>query len=205
MDERPTLARLATVPDPAAEPPPPSDAALVRAARTDPRAFGALYDRHVDRVYRYLYRQTGRRETAEDLTSLTFMRALAGLARFDTRQPFAPWLLRIAHNALVDDRRAAARAVRLTDDVVHKLVEEADPDAGGNLEQAEAFLAYTKGLSRDQRDALALRFVADLSPEQTAAVLGRSVAASKMLVSRAIAAIRSRPPSRSDRGKNHEE
>jgi len=38
-----------------------TDAALVLAAKADPEAFGALYDRYVDTVYRYLYRQTGAR------------------------------------------------------------------------------------------------------------------------------------------------
>lgn len=172
--------------------PPETDTALVQAARTDPRAFGALYDRYVDRVYRYLYRQTGRRETAEDLTSLTFLRALSGLKRVDPRQPFAPWLLRIAHNVLIDERRAGAHTVHLTDDVVRILVEQSDPQAESSLEQAEAFLAYTRDLPADQRDALALRFIADLSTAQTATALGRSVAATKMLVWRAVAAVRQR-------------
>jgi len=44
-----------------------TDAALVRAARANSQAFGALYDRYVDTIYRYLYRQTGAREIAEDL------------------------------------------------------------------------------------------------------------------------------------------
>lgn len=176
----------------AKHPLPETDTALLQAARADPRAFGALYDRYVDRAYRYLYRQTGRREMAEDLTSLTFLRALGGLKRVDPQQPFAPWLLRIAHNVLIDDRRAAAHTVRLTDEVVRVLVEESDPLAGSTLEQAEAFLAYTRDLSDDQRDALALRFIADLSTEQTATALGRSVAATKMLVWRAVAAVRRR-------------
>ncbi len=171
---------------------PETDMALVQAARIDPRAFGALYDRYVDRVYRYLYRQTGRRETAEDLTSLTFLRALGGLKRVDPQQPFAPWLLRIAHNVLIDDRRAGAHTIHLTDAVVRVLVEQSDPQAESSLEQAEAFLAYTRGLPTDQRDALALRFIADLSTEQTATALGRSVAATKMLVWRAVAAVRRR-------------
>ncbi len=174
------------------------EAGLVEAARVDPQAFGALYDRYVDTVYRYLYRQTGRREVAEDLTSITFMRALAGLERFRAGQPFAPWLLRIAHNALVDHRRVAARTVPLDEGVEGGLAEAHDPREIGALEQVEGFLAYTVGLSRDQRDALALRFIADLSTEQTASALGRSVAATKMLVARAIKTLRARVPRDAD-------
>jgi len=169
-----------------------TDAALVLAARADPEVFGALYDRYVDTIYRYLYRQTGAREITEDLTSLTFMRALGALDRFPDERPIAPWLVRIAHNALVDYRRRAGRTVPLDDTVAHAL--EA-PDSSGmtdDLEQAELFDALTTGLPADQRDALALRFVADLSMEQAAAVLGRSVGATKMLVTRALSAVRTR-------------
>lgn len=168
----------------------PSEQALIAVARTDARPFAALYDRYVDRVYAYLYRQTGRREIAEDLTSLTFLRALAAIGRFDSRRPFAPWLFRIAHNALMDHRRSAARTARLTDDIVQRLVEDADPRRESAVEQAEAFLAYTKGLPAEQRDVLALRFIADLSTEQTAALLGRSIGATKTLVWRAVATVR---------------
>lgn len=168
-----------------------TDAELVQGACGDQRAFGALYDRYVDVVYRYLYRQTGARDIAEDLTSVTFMRALAALDRFDPQRPVAPWLLRIAHNALVDDRRSARRTVRLSEEMVRTLVAEAEQGATP-AEQAEAFLAFTAGLPDDQRDALALRFIADLTIEQTATALGRSIAATKMLLSRAYARLRTR-------------
>jgi len=168
------------------------EATLISAARADPHAFAALYDRYVDMVYRYLYRQTGRRELTEDLTSLTFVRALAGLRRFDAEQPFAPWLMRIAHNALIDERRGAARVVYMDDDALHALRESSGPDAADDVEQAEAFIAFTRDLPEGQRDALALRYITDLSIEQTAGALGRSAGATKMLITRALAALRGR-------------
>lgn len=169
-----------------------TNATLVRAAQADPEAFGLLYDRYVDTIYRYLYRQTGAREVAEDLTSLTFMRALGALDRFPPDRPVAPWLVRIAHNALVDHRRRAGRTVPLDDEIAHALEGRGEPGAAGDLEQAEVFDALTAGLPVEQRDALALRFVADLSMEQTAAALGRSLGATKMIVTRALATVRAR-------------
>jgi len=168
------------------------DAAVAQAAQTEPHAFGVLYRRHVDSVYRYLYRQTGTREAAEDLTSLTFMRALAGLPRFQTGRPFKPWLVRIAHNALIDYRRAAARTTPLTARSLGALEEQSDPGSASTLEAAEAFLEVTTGLPPLQRDALALRYIADLTVEQTATALGRSVAATGMLISRGLGALRAR-------------
>lgn len=188
MEER-VLSQLARTEEPPSQ---ETDTCLVQAARQDPRAFGALYDRYVETIYRYLYRQTGTRDAAEDLTSLTFMRALTALGRVDPQRPFRPWLVRIAHNALVDYRRAAGHTVPLSEEIVSTLVTQADQDSDSTLEQVEAFLAFTAHLTQDQRDALALRFIADLSLEQTAAALERSVGATKMLVSRALAALRRR-------------
>lgn len=173
-----------------------ADATLVEAAREDPRAFALLYDRHVETVYRYLLHQTGSPEVAEDLTSLTFMRALASLSRFRSTGAFLPWLMRIAHNAMVDFMRFRRRETRL-DDAALALLAACSPGGlgqtpGSDLEQSESFLSYTEGLPKDQRHALALRFVADLSMEDTAAVLGRSAGATKMLIARAIASLRRR-------------
>ena len=174
-----------------------ADLALVRAARADPHAFAAIYDRHADTVYRYLYRQTNSHEAAEDLTSVTFMRALASLSLFREKGTFLPWLMRIAHNALIDQLRRGRRTTTLE---AGRLEQLADRAAGttawqvpfGGVEQRESFLAHTARLPRDLRHALALRFVADLSTEDTAAVLGRSVGATKMLVARAVATLRTR-------------
>jgi RNA polymerase sigma-70 factor (ECF subfamily) len=81
-----------------------AEAALVRSARTDQAAFGTLYARYVDRVYGYLLGQLGNREDAEDLTSLTFARALTSLSRF-RGQCFPAWLFAIARNAAANHRR----------------------------------------------------------------------------------------------------
>jgi len=167
------------------------EAALLQAARTDPQAFGVLYDRYVDAVYRYTYGQTRSHEAAEDLTSLTFLRVIERLDRFQSGRPFAPWLFRIAHNAVVDYHRATWRGGPSALGG-RQIQDQRAADAAESLDDREAFLSLTSGLPRDQRAALALRFMADLSVEQTATALRRSVGATKMLVARAIAALRAR-------------
>jgi hypothetical protein len=54
----------------------PDEGALVAAAKEDPRAFGALYELYVDRVYRYAYRRVGTHHEAEDITAQAFQQAL---------------------------------------------------------------------------------------------------------------------------------
>src|SRR5579883_2407674 len=83
------------------------EAALVEAAKQDSHAFALLYDRYVERVYRYCYRRLGSHADAEDTTSQTFHRALEAIASYEVRgAPFEAWLFRIAHNLVVDRSRA---------------------------------------------------------------------------------------------------
>ena len=68
--------------------------------------FLTAYENHVWPVYGYLAYRTTTREEAEDLTQLTFERALKAWARFDpTRASARTWLLTIARNALIDEHR----------------------------------------------------------------------------------------------------
>jgi len=91
-----------------------SDALLLPAAQADPRAFAPLYERYVDRVYRYCLRRLGDEDEAADATSLIFTRALAALPRCqpssDAGGSFRAWLFTIAHRVVVDVYRGAGRA-----------------------------------------------------------------------------------------------
>ena len=87
------------------------DAALVVAAREEPRRFLALYDRYFDRVLGYVRLRIRDDATCEDVTSTVFTTALAQLGRFRGDGSFAGWLFQIARNAVRDvHRRPIARA-----------------------------------------------------------------------------------------------
>src|SRR5512138_1447868 len=79
--------------------------ALVRAAQNDAQAFGALYDRYVQRVYRYCFYRTNHAPDAEDLTAQIFLAALEGLPRYRQDGHFAGWLFSIARKKVADFHR----------------------------------------------------------------------------------------------------
>jgi len=80
-----------------------SDERLAATCAADPAVFGALYDRYVDRVYRYCARRLPTVEAAEDATSQTFMEALRSIGRYRAdRATFRTWLFAIAHHVVVD-------------------------------------------------------------------------------------------------------
>lgn len=76
--------------------------------RTD--AFGQLFDRHADSVYRYCFRRTGSWSDAEELTSITFLEAWRARGKAHLRDgTLLPWLLGVATNVDRNRRRAARR------------------------------------------------------------------------------------------------
>jgi hypothetical protein len=88
-----------------------SDGELIAQSAVTADAFHAVFDRHFKVVYRYLARRVGR-DRAEDLAAQTFTVAFARRATFRPDATDArPWLLGIATNLLMNDRRGERRSL----------------------------------------------------------------------------------------------
>jgi RNA polymerase sigma-70 factor, ECF subfamily len=171
--------------------PPITDAVLAQARRGDADAVGVVWTELAPAVAAYL-RARGVSEP-DDVTSEVFLALLPRLA--DLRGGVGglrTLVFSIAHARVVDDTRRRVRrpAVVEFDDQRHdRTVESAEQQALGRFGPAGALLAE---LSPNHREVLALRVVADLDLEQTAAVMGRSVGSVKQLQRRALLALRAR-------------
>lgn len=165
------------------------DREIVARARLDPRAFAPLYDRYLDRIYRYCYRRLGNREAAEDATSAIFARALAALPNYRDGS-FRAWLFVIAHNIVVDTHRRRRPEQPLAD--AYEPVDHAPTPEEAVLasDARQSLHRMLDDLPADQRRVLELR-LAGLSGAEIACVLNRSVAAVKMLQLRAMTRLRS--------------
>ncbi len=143
---------------------------IVAAQQGDRLAFAQLVERYWDRLYRWLYRLTRDQHTAEDLVQESFLKAFAGLKKFQAGTNFRAWLFCIAHNNYANQCRASAhRRQPLPEDV---------PDSQyGPLEEAiSAELLQDLGraiqrLPTEFRAALLLRVEEGLSFRQIAEVL----------------------------------
>lgn len=169
------------------------DAALVERARSDPQAFGLLYERYVDRIYAYVYHRVGNAQDAEDLTARTFHRALDALDGYEERGlPFAAWLFRIAHNLVANWHRDRGRRRFLSlDRLWSHRTEENDPQ--GELEKKEAQAALWSAINRlpaERRDLLIYKFSSRLSNLEIGELMEKSEGAVKSLYFRTLAALR---------------
>lgn len=151
-------------------------------------AFARLYEDNVWRVYGFLaYRLGGNRETTEDLTQLTFERALRAWPRFDPqRASETTWLLAIAGNALIDHYRRGARVFEELDEFALPRVTGPEERFAGSPE----LVAALGQLGEREREVLALRFGGDLTGPEIAELLGLSVANVQQVSSRALRRLR---------------
>jgi RNA polymerase sigma-70 factor (ECF subfamily) len=162
---------------------------LAVAARTDPDAFGHLYERHRLAVYRYLRTRTRSDDDAGELTAIAFERALHAIPRYrPTGGGFVAWLIRIARNAAIDTHRRPAAipfAADLTD------TSATGPEEGILANEARtSLLGAVRDLPPIQREAIVLRYAAGLTAREIGEVLGKSVQATQKLLSRALASLR---------------
>ena len=163
---------------------------LALAARSDPAAFGLLYDRHRLAVYRYLRTRTASADDAAELTAVVFERALVAMPRYRrSGGGILAWLLRIARNAAIDASRRVT-AVPLIIDFADERASVTPEDAALVNERRALLLAAVNRLPTVQREAIVLRYTARLTARQIGEVLGKSDQATQKLLSRALTAIR---------------
>lgn len=164
------------------------DAALIRAAQSDPALFGAIFDRHFGAVYRFCGRRVGR-DLAEDLAGETFRRAFEARHTYDlSRSNALPWLFRIALNlvrdairARVAEDRAYARLQAFAG--VGSLSEE-DQVAMSAEARAELALLARLLVAEADVDALFLHVWDGLSYVKVATALGIPVGTARSRLSR---------------------
>ncbi len=171
-----------------------AESALVEQARSNPTAFGALYERYVDRIYAYIYRRVGNTQDAEDLTARTFYRALDRLETYEDRGlPFGAWLFRIAHNLVANWHRDHSRRRFLPLDKLWGHGSTAQtPDVLVELEERrEALWSAINRLPNERRDLLLYKFSNRLSNLEIGALMDKSESAVKSLYFRTLASLRS--------------
>jgi RNA polymerase sigma-70 factor (ECF subfamily) len=143
--------------------------AVARAREGDHDALRYLYVRYADNVYGYVASIVRDDHEAEDVTQQVFLKLMSMLGKYEQRAvPFSSWLLRLAHNAAVDDlRRRRATPV--------ENVRGADEPADGRAHEGLSLFREALGtLPADQRTVVVLRHVVGLTPGEIAQRLGRS-------------------------------
>jgi len=163
----------------------------VERAKSDPAAFGELYDRYAGQIYRFVRARIRDDGLAEDITAEVFLSALRHIKGYrDLGRPFSCWLYRIAVNAVASHYRRQRSALSLDDQLglVSPLLDPLDEVV--DRERLRTIWQAVDGLPAQQRAAMILKFSEDMTMEEIGAVLGKSPAAAKLLIYRAMQRLR---------------
>lgn len=157
-------------------------------------AFGELYERYVQTIFRFLYARLNDRIDAEDLAEEVFLRVWRSLPKYREQGiPFLAFLFRVAHNALIDHYRRSKgddRLVPIEENTIQDLRADPGDVVSAKIEHQE-IRNILEQLREEYRMVLILRFLSELSVDETAQVMERSPGAVRVLQHRALAAMRS--------------
>lgn len=177
---------------------------IVEQAKTDPLAFGRLFDAHYDQILSYVLHRTADVYVAQELTSTVFYNAMKGLHKYRWRGiPFSAWLYRIASNEINAHfrRRARAPAVELDEDSdipLEKPIAEADAEiieAQKTVAEKTLFLELHSAISAldsKYQDVIVLHYFEGKALQDIGEIMGKTVGSVKTLLHRARNQLRTR-------------
>jgi len=164
-----------------------SDKLLVhKAKRGDKEAFGKLYLKHLDSIFRYIFFRVNQdSQQAEDLTEIVFFKTWEKLESFDEQGVgFRAWIYKIAHNTVIDYYRESKQNVQLN---------EAIPDESQNVEEkvlqeseSKNLLRAIKQLSEEQQEVITMKFIEGMSNKEISKILNKNKDAIRALQYRAL-------------------
>ena len=167
------------------------DELIARARQGDRDAFADLYQRYLPMIYAYVRARVFDDHDAEDLTEQVFLRAFQTLSRYEARGwPYSAFLYRIARNLLVDHIRRTRPALPVEAAEAHP---DPAPSADEALIQREERHRLQQALDRlpaDYQEVIQLRLLMSLPTNTAAQWLGRSEGAVRVLLYRAMQALR---------------
>jgi RNA polymerase sigma-70 factor (ECF subfamily) len=152
-----------------------ADAALVRAAQAgDARAFGELYERYRQPLYRYCLARSSSPHEAEDLVSDVFLKAMESLARYrDQGLPFIAFLYRVARNAAVDRHRKDKSSSLFDMTIEPRSSVDVERDAA-RASDMDTVLGALRKIKPEYREVILLRFVEGYSAADVAKLLDKA-------------------------------
>jgi RNA polymerase sigma-70 factor, ECF subfamily len=160
---------------------------LHKAAQGDKMAFGILYERYLDEIYRYVYLRLGDPHEAEDITANTFLKTWLYLPKINPQEEgiwnFRSWLYRVAKNLVIDHYKKKKTLPLLNGfhedhDATIKVAEQ-------NIQSRNLKKAIL-ALKPDYQQILILRFINQLSHKEVAEIMGLNIGQTRVLQHRAL-------------------
>ncbi len=168
------------------------DARLIeRAKRGEVEAFGCLYERYLESIYRYIRTRVADDRTAEDLTETVFLRSFESLCRYKEKGlRFSAFLYQIARNLLVDHYRQKEEELPIESADQISVSPSRIDDIIVIQDQVDRLRVGLEALPEEYREIIRLRVLLELSTTECAEWIGRSEGAVRVLLHRAMKALK---------------
>ena len=150
-----------------------------RARNGDKEALDKLVRKHYPQIYNYIYRYTGNKELAEDLTQETFLKLTRAIGRYVPAAKFATFLYRIAQNTIIDHYRCTKIELEET-------TEKWEERGFGQVEDKILIESILKRIPIEQRECLILYYYQQLKYKEIAMILQVPVSTVKTRVRRGL-------------------
>lgn len=152
---------------------------IVESAKANPERFGKLYDKYIDKVYRYVYRRVNDVANTEDIVSKTFYDAVKNLPSYQWKGlPFVCWLYTIARNNVTDWYRKNNRLNIVSIDEEYTAPIVADQETPrtelSKQELQEEIRRTLELLDEEEREIIILKYFEELSNKEIATVMDMS-------------------------------
>ena len=145
---------------------------LIEAAKQNPEHFGPLYDKYYKQIFGYVYQRMDCKDTAFDLTSQVFLKALTNIEKYEYKGvPFASWLYRIAHSEVMQSFRTKKNLRTINADIsdLRNICEEVEHEY---MEEYKSILmTVIKNLPEDDVQLIELRFFEKRAFKEIAEIL----------------------------------
>ena len=165
---------------------------VYKAQQGDSEAFGALYDLHFTKIYRFIFLKVRRKPDAEDLSHQVFLSAWKNINGFSYQGfPFSTWLYRIAQNTVIDFYRTAKNHLDIEEVGEEKFGFSEDLERG--LETAlaiEEVATALQDLTEDEQNVIIMKFVNELGNKEIAEALKKTEGAIRVIQHRALKQLR---------------
>jgi len=160
------------------------DALLVRNyIAGDENALATLISRHQSKIYGFIYSKIADRDVSDDIFQDTFIKVIRTLKSnsYNEEGKFLPWVMRIAHNLIVDHFRKNKKMpmFRETEEFsIFNVMSDNEPNVEASMitTQVESDLQrLIEELPADQKEVLVMRMYQDLSFKEIADITGVSI------------------------------
>jgi len=145
---------------------------LIEAAKQNPEHFGPLYDKYYKQIFGYVYQRMDCKDSAFDLTSQVFLKALTNIEKYEYKGvPFASWLYRIAHSEVMQSFRTKKNLRTINADIsdLRNICEEVEQEY---MEEYKSILmTVIKNLPEDDVQLIELRFFEKRAFKEIAEIL----------------------------------